>query len=114
MSIKARIAVAVAVPLLAVVAPGAAFAGEVKGPPGDGFATGDFNVIATYVANSICAFSGLNAYHDGKEPVFPVVQSYGMGIRQMAQAGMPLPHGIPGDACNGHSGELAGGGTPQP
>ena len=109
MSIKARVAVALSVPIFVVATAGAASAGEVKGPPRDGFATGDWNPVAGYVANSICAFSGLNAYHEGKDPVSPTVQSYGMGIRQMAQAGMPLPHGIPGDACNGHSGELAGG-----
>ena len=110
MSMRVRAAVALAVPLLAVATASSASAGEVTGPPRDGFATGHFNPIADYVANSICAFSGLNAYHPGKDAVFPTVQSYGMGIRQMAQAGMPLPHGIPGDACNGHSGELAGGG----
>jgi len=109
MSIKTRVAMALAVPLLVVATASGASAGEVKGPPGDGFATGDWNPVAGYVANSICAFSGLNAYHEGKEPVFPVVQSYGMGIREAAQAGVPLPHGIPGDACNGHTGELAGG-----
>ncbi len=109
MSIKVRVAVALSVPVLAVATAASASAGEVTGPPRDGFATGQFNAISQYVANSICAFSGLNAYHEGKDPVFPTVQSYGMGIRQMAMAGMDLPHGIPGDACNGHTGELAGG-----
>ena len=83
---------------------GAAFAGEVTGPPGaDGFATGKPTPIAGYVAHSICAFSGLNAYHPGKEGEYAGhVQSYGAIVSQGGKAFAPSP----GVACNGHTGEL--------
>lgn len=108
MRIKMWAAAVVAVPALVIASNGTAFAGEVKGPPGDdGFATGDWNPIAGYVANSICAFSGLNAYHPGKEGAFAGhVQSYGAIVSQGGKAFAPSP----GEACNGHTGELAGGG----
>ncbi len=104
MRIRNFVAVAVCAPLLAFAGAGAAYAGEVSGPPRDGFATGNTTPIAGYVANSICAFSGLNMYHPGKEPVFPTVQSYGMAVRAGLKADVPSP----GDACNGHTGELTG------
>jgi hypothetical protein len=96
--------VALAVSSLGV---GVAGAGEVTGPPGaDGFATGKPTPIAGYVAKSICAFSGLNAYHPGKEGEYPGhVQNYGAIVSQGFKAMAPSP----GDACNGHTGELAGG-----
>lgn len=83
---------------------GTALAGEVTGPPGpDGFATGESTPIADYVAHSICAFSGLNAYHPGKEGEYAGhVQSYGAIVSQGGKAFAPSP----GDACNGHTGEL--------
>lgn len=101
-------AAAVCAPLLAIAGAGTAFAGEVTGPPRDGFATGKWTPIAGYVANSICAFSGLNAYHPGKDPEFPTVQNYGAGVRAGLKGSPDWPS--PGDACNGHTGELAGGG----
>ena len=111
MSIKTRVAVALCVPLLTIAGAGTAFAGEISGPPGaDGYGTGELTPIAGYVANSICAFSGLNAYHPAgggfpeKEAVFPTVQSYGMFVRDGAKAVVPSP----GYACNGHTGELTG------
>jgi hypothetical protein len=96
-----------AAPLLIGAGAGAAFAGEVTGPPGpDGFATGKSTPISGFVANSICAFSGLNAYHPGKEGVYlGHVQNYGALVIQGMKDVIPSP----GDACNGHSGELAGG-----
>lgn len=95
-------------PLLVLAGAGAAFAGEVTGPPGtDGFATGTSTPIAGYVAKSICAFSGLNAYHPGKEGEYlGNVQSYGALVIQGLKDYIPSP----GEACNGHTGELAGGG----
>jgi len=110
MNIKTRVAVALCVPLLTIAGAGTAFAGEISGPPQNGFATGNWTPIASYVANSICAFSGLNAYHPAgggfpeKQAVFPTVQSYGMFVRDGAKAVVPSP----GDACNGHTGELTG------
>ena len=85
------------------------FAGEVTGPPGaDGFATGKPTPIASFRANSICAFSGLNAYHPGKEGQYAEhVQSYGAIVSQGGKDLVPSP----GEACNGHTGELAQGAT---
>ena len=111
MSIKTRVAVALCVPLLTFAGAGTAFAGEISGPPGaNGYGTGELTPIAGYVAKSICAFSGLNAYHPAsgdfpaKEPAFPTVQSYGA----IVAAGGKDFVSSPGDACNGHTGELAG------
>lgn len=106
MSIKTRVAVALCVPLLTIAGAGTAFAGEISGPPGtDGYGTGELTPIAGYVANSICAFSGLQMFHPGKPgTVWPPVQSYGMFVRDGAKANVPSP----GDACNGHTGELTG------
>ena len=76
-----------------------AFAGEVKGPPAGGGGTGGWTPIQFGVANSECAFSGLNALHPGKPvPEGPAVQSYGMGVRAGLKSVMPSP----GVACNGH------------
>ena len=96
---------ALAATALCLGAGGTAFAGEVTGPPGaDGFATGKPTPIASYVAHSICAFSGLNAYHPGKEGEYHGhVQNYGVLVTMGLKAFIPSP----GDACNGHTGELA-------
>lgn len=102
MGMKTKVAAALCVPLMTIAGAGAAHAGEVTGPPRDGFATGKWNPVAGYVANSICAFSGLNAYHEGKDPVFPAVQSYGMAVKY----GMKDMAPSPGEACNGHDGWL--------
>ena len=104
MRVRRFIAVAVSVPLLTFAGAGAAVGGEVAGPPQDGFATGELTPVADYVANSICAFSGLNAYHPGKDDVFPSVQTYGAFVAAGDKDAVPSP----GDACNGHTGWLAG------
>lgn len=98
MRITRVVAVGLGTAALIISGSGAAFAGEVQGPPEDGFATGDWTPVAGYVMKSICAFSGLNAFHEGKDAVFPAVQSYGMGVR----IGEPGPN--PGESCNGHTG----------
>ncbi len=101
------------VPLLTLAGAGSAYAGEISGPPSDGYATGEWTPVADYVANSICAFSGLNAYHPAgggfpeKQPAYPTVQSYGMFVRAGLKGSPMAPS--PGEACNGHTGELAGG-----
>ena len=83
---------------LAVAGPsaGAAFAGEVKGPPGSVGHPGVQKDVTH--ANSICSFSGLNDFVNG--PTDFHVQSYGQDVRL---------HGAdprafnPGDACRGGS-----------
>jgi hypothetical protein len=69
---------------------GAAFAGEVKGPPGS------FRPKDVTHSNSICSFSGLN---DGDPPAGQT-QSYGQDV----VAGRADPREFnPGDACQGGS-----------
>lgn len=106
MHIKTLVAGALCAPVLVIAGAGTAFAGEVTGPPSGGFATGKQTPVAHYVMQSICAFSGLNAYHPGKDAVFPTVQSYGMEVR----AGNKATATSPGIACNGHTGWIATGG----
>lgn len=106
MHMKTLVAGALCAPVLVIAGAGTAFAGEVTGPPRDGFATGHWTPVANYVMQSICAFSGLNANHPDKAGVFPTVQSYGMAVRAGYKADAPSP----GVACNGHTGWIATGG----
>jgi hypothetical protein len=78
---------------------GSAFAGEVTG---NGKPT-----AAPQHANSICAFSGRN---DGEPPpgrTAPHVQNWGQ-IPKETRDFLTTIGFHPGDACNGHSGFLAG------
>ncbi len=77
-------------------------AGEVTG-------NGKPTPINAYRANSICAFSGQN---DGNPPpgrTAAHVQNWGQ-IPKATRDAIALEGFHPGDACNGHSGFLAGGG----
>lgn len=101
-STKSRFTLAVAAAALLVsLSVGSALAGEVTG-------NGDPTPVSGYVMNSICAFSGLN---DGEPPegrTAAHVQNWG----QIDKATRDFLRTIgfhPGDACNGHSGFLAGG-----
>ena len=81
---------------------GPALAGEVNGSaknPKVGFSQG----------HSICKFSGLNDNPDSTDPEDPGgrVQSYGYSV---VRAGGKAFAPSPGEACNGHTGFLAGGG----
>ena len=80
---------------------GAAFAGEVKGPPTDQTRTHEqVALIATGApahSNSICSFSGLNDMIEGEGPIDFHVQSPGQDVRNGG------PPGIPGLACHGGS-----------
>ena len=58
------VAVSVAAVVLSLSA-SAAFAGEVKGPPTGGVSTSN-DTAAPAHANSACAFSGLNDFHNGQ------------------------------------------------
>ena len=76
--------------------PGAAFGGEVIGPPGSIGHPGTPKDVSH--ANSICVFSGLNDFVDG--PMDFHVQSYGQDVRK----GRIDPRDFnPGDACRGGS-----------
>jgi hypothetical protein len=80
---------------------GAAFAGEVKGPPATGPQTQEqVDAKATAApahSNSICSFSGLNDMIPGQGPIDFHVQSPGQDVRNGG------PPGIPGLACHGGS-----------
>ena len=88
--------------VVAAVGAGSAFAGEVTGK-------GDRTPVADYVMKSICAFSGQN---DGEPPpgrTAEHVQNWGQTPKE--ERDVIATEGFhPGDACNGHTGFLAGGG----
>jgi hypothetical protein len=80
---------------------GAAFAGEVKGPPGTPGVIGSGSERPTGApahANSICAFSGLNDFRAENGQIIFHVQSPG----QEHRLGF-TPPGVPGEACKGGS-----------
>jgi hypothetical protein len=100
---------AAALPISALGA-GPAFAGEIRGPgspTGIPAGSGETPTAAwPNNANSICATSGLNHFHEGEEGELPIrTQSYG----QLVRAGLKSEFPSPGVACNGHTGFLAGG-----
>jgi hypothetical protein len=84
---------------LAVAGPsaGAAFAGEVKGPPGSVDNPGAPKDMSN--PNSICSFSGLNDFING--PTDFIVQSYGQDVR--LYDAHPQDGFFPGDSCQGGS-----------
>jgi len=99
---KSLFAAAICAGAVAALGAGPALAGEVNGSatnPKKGFSQG----------NSICKFSGLNDDPASTDPEDPGgrVQSYGYSVvREGGKAFAPSP----GEACNGHTGFLAGGG----
>jgi hypothetical protein len=104
MRTKSFFAAAVCAVAVAGAGAGGAFAGEVIGPPGTVGVPGSGSGIDTAApahANSICAFSGLNDFRNGQN--VSIVQSPG----QVVSSGSGPP-GVPGQACNGHTGLLAG------
>jgi hypothetical protein len=79
---------------------GAVFAGEVKGPPQD--PNGEWQESTNYTAapdhaRSICAFSGLNDFHDeGPLSVQNHTQTAADSFKLYG-----LPKGVVGQACRG-------------
>jgi hypothetical protein len=96
------IAAALCAALVAALSAGAAFAGEVKGPPATAPRTQEqvdaVRTAAPEHSNSICSYSGLNDMIIGQGPVDFIVQSPGQDVR----TGL-TPPGIPGEACHGGS-----------
>lgn len=94
-----RLATAVCTLAIVGAGAGAAFAGEVKGPPGTpgvfGSGSGEDTAAPTH-ANSICAFSGLNDLREGSGQIETITQSPGTEHRLGN-----TPPGVPGTACNG-------------
>jgi hypothetical protein len=109
MSKKALLAAVLGALVVAAVSASSAFAGEVKGPPG--------NTDPTPIgaapdedphASSICSFSGQN---DGELPLGRTaehVQSWGQ-IPKEERDFLSTVGAHPGDSCNGNTGFFAGG-----
>ena len=100
MSKKSMLAVALCAVVFAAVSAGSAFAGEVKGPPGQANNTNETGALDH--ANSACAASGLNDF-DSQE---------GQNVSQVQTAAdswkyYGLPKGAPGTLglCRGGTGE---------
>jgi hypothetical protein len=99
--VKSLLLAALCAVVIAAVGAGSAFAGEVTG-------NGDPTAGPAHT-NSICAFSGRN---DGTPPpgrTAEHVQNWGQIPKQVRDA-MATEGFHPGDACNGHTGFLAGAG----
>jgi hypothetical protein len=106
---KSFLAVALCSAALAGASASAAFAGEVKGPPGTPSTETTPPIPGTSGptaapehANSICSFSGLNDLIVGEGPTDFIVQSPGQDVRNGG------PPGIPGVACGPGSNEARG------
>lgn len=103
---RAKLTVAACAALIAAASAGAAFAGEVKGPPGTGPRTQQqvdaMRTAAPAHSNSICSFSGLNDLIPGQGPIDFHVQSPGQDVRT----------GIAPPGSPGH-GTCAGGSNPE-
>lgn len=95
--------------VLAMVVTNVAFAGEIKGPPGEGGAQGEVTPIDAFWtgdgAGSICSFSGLNDVIDDTEPT--QTQSYGTFMTLLMHALGISSHEAkemlvesPGEECN--------------
>ena len=89
--------VAVLAGLMVVSTAGAAFAGEVKGPSGDPSVHNTNTTGALDHANSACAASGLNDWHDdGESQNVSRVQTAADSWKYYG-----LPKGFVGIACRG-------------
>ena len=97
----------------------AAVAGLIGAPPAlAGESTGNFSKtgkttpIASYVAKSICSFSGQNpeVFLEPNDPEFEPgrTQSWGQIPKEFRDA--PSGQFHPGNSCNGHTGFFSGGG----
>jgi hypothetical protein len=109
MSKRSLLAAALSSVVVAAVGAGSAFAGE---STGNFERTGKTTPIATFVASSICSFSGQNPerFLDPTDPESGFepgrTQSWGQIPKQVRDVIRATEH--PGIACNGHSGFLAG------
>lgn len=88
--------VAVFAALMVISTAGAAFAGEVKGPPGDGSVHNTNTTGALDHANSACAASGLNDWDPEEGQNESQVQTAADSWKYYG-----LPKGFVGVACRG-------------
>ena len=94
-----RFAIALGTATLVASLSAGVLAGEVTG-------NGDPTPIKSYVANSICSFSGLNDANPPPGRTAAHVQSWGQ-ISKVDRDSLTTEGSHPGDACNGHTGWLA-------
>ena len=108
-TLKTRLAIAVGTATLVVsLTAGAALAGEVTGPPGNGGHTPiGAAPDAEPHAQSICSFSGLGDGEDAPGRTAEHVQNWGQ-IPKVMRAIFTAGGAHPGDSCNGHRGFFAG------
>jgi hypothetical protein len=99
MRMKSLLVAAVCVIAVTGASASAAFAGEVKGPPGSVGNPGTPKDMTH--ANSICAFSGLNDFVNG--PTDFIVQSYGQDVRLHGADPTDKSLPFPGNSCQGFS-----------
>jgi hypothetical protein len=101
---NSMLAAAVCAAALAGASASAAFAGEVKGPPGT-IGNTNFTPVHDHVAASICSFNGLNDFTQGQ--VDFQVQNFGVGVAGKTPTEPQDPHlfnpGDPVDGCRGGS-----------
>jgi hypothetical protein len=109
MSKKSLLAAAFSAVAITGATASAAFAGEATG---NFERTGKTTPIAGFVAKSICSFSGQNPERfltgDAFEP--GRTQSWGQIPKEIRDV-IATEGEHPGDACNGHTGFFAGGGS---
>ena len=108
---QARIAVVACAAVAAgIIGAPSAFAGE---STGNFEKTGKVTPVARYVASSICSFSGQNPerFLDPSDPDYEPghTQSWGQIPKSVRDSFPAEEH--PGNACNGHTGFLSGGGS---
>ena len=110
MRLKSMAAATFCVAALGCATGGAALAGE---STGNFERTGKTTPVADYVMHSICAFSGQNpeAFLDPSDPNYEPghTQSWGQIPKEVRDV-LATEGAHPGDACNGHTGFLVGGG----
>lgn len=101
--------------LCAAVATGASASAALAGEATGNFErTGKVTPIASFVAHSICSFSGQNPerFLDPSDEGFEPGRTQSWGQIPKAVRDVIATEGEhPGDACNGHTGFLAGGGS---
>jgi hypothetical protein len=111
MSKKSVLAAAFSAVAITGATAGAALAGE---STGNFERTGKTTPIAGFVAHSICSFSGQNPelFLPPTDPGFEPgrTQSWGQIPKEIRDF-IATQGEHPGDACNGHTGFLAGGGS---
>jgi hypothetical protein len=96
---RRTLAAAMCAAVVAALSAGAAFAGEVTGPPGTPNVAGSGSGVRTHApqhSQSICSYNGLNDMNPNQGPIDSIVQTpHNQGVPGQAGAG-PSGSGTPG------------------